>query len=336
MSTTFCTFGNAGCYYYRTHLPARGLGAGYVQRDTDKQAGIVYIRRVEDPQDGDVVVYHMPYREWQLEEIRQLKGKGIKVIADVDDSLWGIVETGGHPYHEFFAERLGVHSACLDACDAVTASTEYLRRFLGSHTVRPTFVAENGIDPWRFNIRRIKDDKRFIVGWAGGMAHDDALALIAPQLAAFLAEHDDAILLTVGEEPPDDHPLWAVQPGQRQHVPWSDDMNGYVPWLSRFSVGLAPAVDNSFYRAKSPLRLYEYQASTVPSLCSPATYGDAVIDGVTGLLVPDDGWYDALSRTYSDRKLRYDLGRKGRKQMAETSTINHRLPQWREAIESVL
>lgn len=334
MSATFTTFGGSGCFWYRTFLPARATQSGIVQRVSDETEELVVPGVIEQPDDADIIVYHLPWRDWQEEELVTLKDQGKKVIADIDDSLWAVTDTA-HPYAEFFAERLERHERLVNMCDAITASTEYLAEELAGRFDLPVYLAENGMDPWRFNIPRAKRSERFVVGWAGGIGHHEAWELVGEQLAQFLRDTPRAVLLVVGQMPPegvglDDDDVQA----QCQHVPWTD-MKGYVPWLCRFNVGLAPSCDTPFYHAKSPLRLLEYQAAGVPSLCSPTTYGEHVLDGATGLIVGDDEWYDTLCRIYDDNRLRDRIGRHGRKHLLEHSTINHTAPQWLAAINSL-
>lgn len=339
---TFCHMGMTGSFYYRGHLPAAGLGAGYVQRDglKDESGEVVTvdIAKVRDPQDGSVVVYHMPFRDWQLEEIQQLKGMGIKVITDVDDSIWSCIkDVPSHPHLQGFKDTLDQHVKAIELCDAITVSTPHLKsemqlRFRG----KPVHLCENGMDPWRFNIRKIRDDGRFVIGWQGGIGHDEAWQQIGPQVAKFMEDHEDSVLLIVGQAPPV-IPELEDNPGileRCQHVEWTT-MSGYVPWVSRFTVGLAPSLDNGFYRGKSPLRLYEYQAACVPALCSGPTYDGHFVSGETALNCHNDDWYAALKELHDSPKLRHKLRQKGRRHLNACNTIEQRLPQWRAAIESV-
>jgi glycosyltransferase involved in cell wall biosynthesis len=199
---------------------------------------------------------------------------------------------------------------------------------------KPVFLCENGLDLYRYQIPRRKMSRdRFVVVWQGGSGHHGAWTMLAPQLTEFMYDFQDAVLLIVGQ-PPADGTIPEDLFYRCQHVPWAEDMHSYVGWVSRGHVGLAPSLDTPFYHAKSPLRLYEYQACRVPALVSATTYGEHVMDGTTGLVVPDDGWYAALSRLYDDRKLRAGLREAGYAHLQETASIQQRRSQWLAAITS--
>ena len=77
---------------------------------------------------------------------------------------------------------------------------------------------------------------------------------------------------------------------------------GVVPYdalphhISGFDIAVAPLSDIPFNRVRSDVKLKEYAACGVPWLASPigphAGHGEAH----GGLLVPDDGWFEALDQ----------------------------------------
>jgi hypothetical protein len=199
------------------------------------------------------------------------------------------------------------------------------------------YLCENGIDVGRFKGQRTADHGKFVIGWSGGIGHADSWQTIGEQVADFIMDHDDAFLMVLGEPPPkgcglDDPEVQKKCIGQK----WQKDMQSYVPWLMRFTVGLAPSMPTDFYRSKSALRLHELQAAQVPALCSETTYGQFFQDGKTGILVDDYGWYEALARCYDNVRKTRGIGMNGYRDLMQNYTINHTVPQWRAAIRSLL
>lgn len=333
MSATFVTYGDSACWHYRTFLPARATQNGFLQRDVTSD-GEVVIRRAHDAENGpgDVVVYHQPFREWQGEDLDLILEAGSRVVVDVDDDLWAVAESATHPFSEQIGEHIGFYEANLNKAHAFTTATPFLAEKLRERSDKPVFVCPNGMDPWRFNIRKHKRSREFVVGWAGAVGHEDAWAMIGPQVSRFLRETPRAVLLLVGsvvDEDVFDQRVWP----QIQHAPWMT-MGEYIPWLSRFNVGLAPAVNTDFYHAKSPLRLFEYQAANVPTIASETVYGDHILDGVTGWVAADDGWYEALKAAYSSPRLAR-VGDAGRNHLMQHNTIEQTKSSWAEAIRYV-
>lgn len=89
-------------------------------------------------------------------------------------------------------------------------------------------------------------------------------------------------------------------------------IRNYDHFLKKFSqngfdIGLAPLVDDIFHRSKSNNKFREYGACRIAGIYSDVeVYSNCVIEGKTGLLVPNDSdsWYQALVRLIEDRDLR--------------------------------
>jgi glycosyltransferase involved in cell wall biosynthesis len=132
----------------------------------------------------DIVVFHsfihQTTHDSNLNRIKWLKSKGIKVIMDIDD-LWFVDQR--HPmYHQIKASRIGeMKIEMMKLVDVITTTTSIFAKTimdrLGVKNVQifPNAVNENES---QFQINTTKSDKvRF--GWLGGSSHLHDLELMS-------------------------------------------------------------------------------------------------------------------------------------------------------------
>ena len=95
-------------------------------------------------------------------------------------------------------------------------------------------------------------------------------------------------------------------------IPWSSERE--VTDLLPLDVGINPMPVAPWTRGKSSLKVMQYMALGIPSICVRYDFSEALIqDGENGLLAGDDpGWEEALVRLLADAPLRERIGRAGR------------------------
>lgn len=309
-TTCFVAIAPSGSAHYRASLPAFLLGAGLLVRSTTLE-----LVKDTEPLEADCYVYHLPTYDWQLEEIVNRRREGAKVLLDVDDYLWAIPTKDDHATAASFTEeRLRNHQASIVECDGVIVSTPQLGELLSRrHQANVLGVAPNGLDLPRFQgggeVQAIKDPSSIVIGWSGSTGHLRALESIMDAVNAAMELFPRATFLSIGEPAA----MLIEHEGRRQHVGWLP-MSHHAAYLRSFDVNLAPALDDEFYRCKSPLRFYEAAAAGSVFLGSPVTYGDVVQHEKTGFLYRDeDDFYALLQRILADKKLRKRVGREAEK-----------------------
>jgi glycosyltransferase involved in cell wall biosynthesis len=330
MSATFFAYGAGAQYYYRCFLPAHVHDYGYICRVPNKEKDGADVRSVKEPFDGDVIIYQMPMREWQVEEIQMHKDRGAKIIVDVDDWLAAIPESH-HFYEDITHNVMGPHREALQLADTFTASTMFIANKLIEEYDKPVHIFENGIDPKRLTLPKTKQ-KNFIIGWAGGVGHEEAAKKVFPDVIRFLEDHKDAIFYIVGEVPPIGIDFSTVK-GRVAITQWTTLLE-YPNAINRFTIALAPSLDNDFYRAKSDLRLLESWGASLPVLCQGPTYEPFVEDGKTALIATD--WYEGIKQLYEDPGLRQRLSACGRRYLMNNRTYLHVAPQIKNAVEACI
>jgi glycosyltransferase involved in cell wall biosynthesis len=116
------------------------------------------------------------------------------------------------------------------------------------------------------------------------------------------------------------------------HYEWMSHWD-YPGFTMTFDIGLAPAEDTDFFRAKSQLRFYEYGAVGIPVLGHPVTY-DEIDEGVTGFVPSSPSeWYDRLSLLIRDHDRRLSMGSHAHSYVWENCGIGNRIQDWQKAID---
>jgi hypothetical protein len=269
-----------GTYYYRGALPAIELGKhGYET---------ILSWNFRTHEDGHIEVmdtqgeWHAPDIFWSQrwmhkdgpEQMRRARAAGQTVIADLDDDFWSLGSTNV-AFHttdpknnpDFNREH---YKQMLKACDAVTVSTEALRKRVESFGV-PAFVVRNAIDCsiWPQNDPTTDG----YIGWVGGIqwrAHD--LEVLAQFLPKFLKDYDLPVYHGGDSQVPGVPKFWqkvGIDPSQTPvaMAPLCSIAEYQRLWAP-INVSLIPLEKVAFNQAKSWLKQLESCAAGVPYIVS--------------------------------------------------------------------
>jgi glycosyltransferase involved in cell wall biosynthesis len=273
-----------------------------------RQADIVMIHR--SPWDGQV--------QWLFHTLRD---RGGLIIQDADDLVFDPAAFEYIDSPDFvdpvraalYKEDMRRNYATLDACDAVTTSTDYLAeraRSLG----KPTWVYRNAFSlemlarsEQAHRQRPIHRDE-IVIGYASGTpTHNRDFALIKPALKDILHRHPTTRLHLVGSL--DAGRDWGILADRIRHYP-------LVPWrelpalLVTFDINLAPLRgDNPFGQSKSEIKYMEAALLRVPTIASPtAAFQYAVRPGENGLLADD--WLNCMEELVTQPVQCREMGEK--------------------------
>lgn len=259
--------------------------------------------------------------------------RGIPLVYDVDDLLFDpqvtaagcIAFLDGLPPAEqqrWLAEAADYRRA-LEESDAAVLTTAPLAAAAAAHCGK-VFILPNALD------RRMEqaaaaalaiprpsaaDGRPRLVFASGTPTHHRDFAVAAEALARVFARRPEPMLVVIGHLDPMIYP--ALTPfgdriDRRPAVPLDDLFRE----LARCDINLCPLeLGNPFCEAKSAVRWLAAAAVGRPSIASPTEpLGDAVIDGVTGLIAADvDAWESALTRLLDDPQLVDGMGAAARR-----------------------
>jgi glycosyltransferase involved in cell wall biosynthesis len=149
------------------------------------------------------------------------------------------------------------------------------------------------------------DTKIVKVVYGTSRIQDELSTLFAPALRRILKEYAGRV----------EAHYWGAGPAELKGIPnifYHRVIRNYDRFLQRFSragfdIGLAPLPDDLFHRSKTNNKFREYGACRIAGIYSQVdVYSDCVLDGETGLLIPDnpEAWYQAMVRLIEDQGLR--------------------------------
>ncbi len=301
------TGGLTPCAYIRMlqplDHPAIGGGFDVILADTetvfDYEADIIATQRyaIPDLDTADRLAAHA-------------SRTGAKLLYDLDDDLLNIPET--HPDARTLRPFARTVRRMLMVSDAVWVSTLGLAKRLAP--VRAdTIVIENRLDEriWAHGpAPHPAWDHPVRILCMGTQTHDRDFAMIEPALLRLKAEHGPRVVIDVlGMTSRSDLPAELNRIGPSTHA--SRSYPGFVNWMTsmrpRWHIGLAPLLDTTFNRSKSPIKAMDYAAMGLAVLASDTpVYRGSIADGPAGLLVANDhrAWHAALDWLVRDQALR--------------------------------
>lgn len=336
---TFIGFGRSGVAHYRCAMPARELGAGLFIRDDKTLAPI----RELGIRNAPVVIYSMPWQDFQIAECLQILEGGGKLIIDCDDYLRGCIGKTDLMV-EFDEERVSKHEEILKRAHLVTCSTQWLADKLEAELGVETMVCPNGVDLDRFNLRKMPRNKEAtILAWSGGAGHLDAFKQIAPAIDRVMDERPKVAFVSVGAPAPEVAPSSLLKHAGSDRVADAGfhPIYDHATIMCQFHIGLAPAVDNDFYRAKSPIRYLEQAAAYVATIGQHPTYellNETLKTGGSFLTAQasTDAWVESILSLVDNPKERYLMTKRAHKFVRENHSIAQTAPKWRAAIDRAL
>jgi glycosyltransferase involved in cell wall biosynthesis len=220
------------------------------------------------------------------------------------------------------AERVAVRA--FSAATALLAVSEDVAVYLESHPAARgrVHIVPNGVDPNRFRPGLPPalpgSPDTFTVGFVGSLKPWHGLDTLVEGFAMLHRRCPAARLLVVGDGPERERLLARLTD---QRLSEATYLAGAVApdevpqWLASMDVAVAPYPDTT-HCYFSPLKVFEYMATTVPTIASQVGQPASVIeDGVNGVLVPPGdaaALATALERLRNDPDLRARLGRAGR------------------------
>lgn len=340
-----------GTFYYRGALPAFELAKhGYET---------IISWRFQPAPDGHLRVmdangeWHDPDVFWSqrwmhkdgAEQFARARAAGQVIIADLDDDFWSLGKTN-IAYHttdpknnpDFNREH---YREALKQCDAITVSTEALRRRAEQFGV-PAYVLRNALDITRWPQNDPTSDG--YIGWVGGIqwrAHD--LEILRPSLPQFLRDYDLPVYHGGDSQVEGVLKFWhkvGIDPAATQcAVAPLCHIAEYQRLWAPINLSLVPLERVPFNDAKSWLKQLESCAAGVPYIVSAGFHEQDLLlaEGTAGRRAKNNkpAEWRAHLEALLDPEVRRTEGAINRK-VAERHHIGDLWTQWDEAYRAIV
>lgn len=314
---------NAGCGFFRCFQPA-----AFLNRSGLAEAKAVLVNPTEeDILSSDLVV---------MQEMGSSNGSNIArfciehkipYITEFDDFIHHVSPHNLSGFPAWNPGTLYVHRAMEVAKSGlgITVSTPQLAREYFPYNPN-IFVVPNYLDKDRWDNPIVKrKDGKLRIGWMGGNAHADDLAMVTGVLEKIVKENKGKVVFeTMGMTKQELGGVFSSMKGfndtcpscgyegEVHHYPGEALENYPLTLASKgWDIAIAPVINNSFGNCKSDLKIKEYAAAGIPIVASPIVpYKEAVDNGASVLFANSfEEWYDCLTGLLTNGEKRDEMVR---------------------------
>jgi len=249
------------------------------------------------------------------------------------DMLWKNGEGG------FDVERnirhMDLFRASFKRADLITCTTPVLHEIFKK--INPNCeILPNVIDVELYpSCEFVKKEVRIL--WQGGSSHYEDLYIVHKQIVNILKKYPTVKFVYFGDMR--FVSLFKDAPqNQIEYHGWvSHKTYPYKLATMNCDIGLCPVADNEFNRCKSSIKWMEYSTQKMATIASDITpYNVDIEKDVTGILVNDSEWFDAMERLIADKLYREALARNAYNTVCEKYNANTKAHLWRDAYDKVL
>ena len=264
-------------------------------------------------------------------EARRLQ---LPILYDLDDPLFSVSAYGTYEnmkalpdwQKNHFMNEAPKYLDVMNSADIVSVSTPGMQAHTRLYTPRPVHVRRNfadriALDAGGQAMRSIGADRQganeFRVAFASGsQGHEIDFALIADDVATFLAGGQDRKLVILGHF--DMKLLPEAVRGQVEAHAFST-YETYLQNLASVDCAVMPLTDDLFNRCKSAVRVIDAASVGVPGIVGIVSdMANMVEDGVSGRVMDkDQSWAHALEDLARDRSATRNMGQMARQSLED-------------------
>lgn len=214
--------------------------------------------------------------------------------------------------------------------DLVTAGNPYLAQRAASAGSSRIELLPTVVDLDRYPLVEAgKVGSAVVVGWIGSPSTAGYLQKVSPA-AARLKDMYDVHFVAIGARPDQ------VAGTPFEAILWTESTE--VEELQRLDIGIMPLDDGPWEQGKCGYKLIQYMACQHPVVASPVGVNNQIVEhGQNGFLAQDGkDWEMRLAQLIEDRDLRRSFGRRGRRDVERTYSLQVQIERLSGLFESLL
>lgn len=354
MKVYFTNNGLDGCYNVRCLFPLQENG-------WDGDRTTMALQRISAEQkakailNADVVVFHRPEADYQLEIARKLKEAGKKIVFDNDDTY---KDHNGFKFNDYMTEekvKAGLGqldkniTTFIKEADLVTCTTEALKKeyeLINSNVV----VLPNTVDPFYYPEPKRNDTDIIRIGITGSVGITSDVEVLKPIIDHY--QNDPRVRLVLLSLPPEGEneiykKLYAEEYAfwNKVNIEWHSFVKSdvYYEYLNdlKLDMVIIPRTDSLFNRCKSNLKFLENSMLEIPTIGQSFPTKDSPYevnpkDSEHLLLATDTGsWIEQIEKLINSKELRQELGKKAHEYVVENYSIEKNASKWVDAYKSL-
>lgn len=237
---------------------------------------------------------------------------GARIVYEMDDHIFCpnlpemIADSEVDELDEQSYELTQAHREILALADYLSCPTEPLASALRElrHSAK-VCVIPTALD---FNLKRWSSSlslspettKNFNIGWSGGSRVGRDLEIMVHDLVKIVRKYPNVTVVIAGSLKY--ARLFSEIPAKQLRLLEWVDYDRYPALLSTFDLALIPMQDHAYNRCKSALKVIDYGAVGVPSICSPVAPFKALPKIVcTPVLAGEGEWFTRIEEFLHDK-----------------------------------
>jgi O-antigen biosynthesis protein len=242
-----------------------------------------------------------------LSLLTKARRSGTRIVYELDDHIFCpnlpelIADSEIDDLDEQAYELTKAHRQILEFADYLTCPTEPLAcalKSLGTSAEVRVIATALDFNHERWDLSRHSSklsDRKIHIGWSGGSRVGRDLEIVVQDLVNIARAYPQVTVVIAGATKY--VRLFAEIPARQfLRVEWVD-YNHYPSLLSLFDLALIPMQDHPYNRCKSALKVIDYAAVGVSSICSPVAPFSAfkrMLD--TPVLAVDGEWFTCIEK----------------------------------------
>ncbi len=265
-----------------------------------------------------------PYLPSWVERIMSVLG--VQFIVDYDDAIFHNYDRSVNKWVKLFLSRK--IDSVMQSSRHVVVGNSYLAARAKRAKAKKITIIPTVIDMLRYHTKVPGSAGKIIVGWIGTRStFEKHYTNFLPVIKALKYNNQiefHVVGVTLNES--EDENL--------KFFDWSETRE--VELINNFDIGVMPLVDSDWERGKCAYKLIQYMGCGLPVICSPIGMNSEVVrHGWNGYHAANtDEWVQAIECLAGNEKLRYQMGNRGRKVVAEGYSLEYAVGKWISVLKS--